>query len=1098
MKEQRFLMMLIVVLLLTSTLSAQVMATYYAAPNGNGSDCTLGAPCSLTGARNKVRTVNAAMSGNIIVNLLPGTYIRNTTFVLNEQDSGSNGYHVIYKASNTTDFPIISGAQQISGWTLHDADRNIYKASASGNVFRQIYVNDNLATRARTPSTFDTERLGPYYRGGLDVDPNNNTIKIPSSEIDNWQNLDEVEMVIQPHWFHLRLRIGSFIKNGKTATIFPREPERTGGLNKNPTFYDNASYYFENAYEFLDAEGEWYLNRTEDMVYYKPIRTENMASANVSVPSSLETLMNISGSLGSPVHHVQLQNIRFEYTNWLLPNEKGTTMTQGTLIASGLRNAQGDPYPPGALKFEFANNIKLERNVFSKIGGTGVELNRGVNNSEIIGNVLYDIAGNGLILDTNFVKNPSSDVQLRDIVVENNVFTRVGRHYSNAQAILASFVKGITIEHNEIFDNPYTGMQIGQQTGGNIDVGMENNIIRYNKIYNTLREHDDGGAIYTLGRQIGTLIFENWVYNTKRSLWAGNFPVAAIYLDNYSEFITVERNVLGNNTINIYEQTGIGAKNNTFIANGINEQSVKDNAGLEPSYDLIKFQVQPLPSINPPIFMDMRVEAEDMQLSAATIESSSAYSNGFGAKPIPLGGNTGEVSFTFSGATGLYDIEVGYLREDDGQAEHGLYVDGQLIDSWTAALSSSTVELASRVVANVQVDNGDVVKITGKVTGGSHGRLDYLELVAVATGSSKVEAEDMQLSGATVENSSAYSNGSGAKPSAPVGSTGEASFTYNGTSGLYDIEVSYLREDDGQAEHGLYVDGQLIDSWTAALSSSTVELASRVVANVQVDNGDVVKITGKVTGGSHGRLDYLELVAVASGSSKVEAEDMQLSGATVENSSAYSNGSGAKPSAPVGSTGEASFTYNGTSGLYDIEVSYLREDDGQAEHGLYVDGQLIDSWTAALSSSTVELASRVVANVQVDNGDVVKITGKVNGGSHGRLDYVELVPISITSAKARINENIEQELGFKKPIVYPNPTNDVVKISFFLEKESNVNIKIYDTVGNILNDINQYSFSGNNEIEIRLDKDIKLQNTNLLIYEIKSDEFSNVGKIIVK
>jgi hypothetical protein len=54
----------------------------------------------------------------------------------------------------------------------------------------------------------------------------------------------------------------------------------------------------------------------------------------------------------------------------------------------------------------------------------------------------------------------------------------------------------------------------------------------------------DGAGIYTLSRQPGTRIVENYIHDIVRSRWTGESAVVGIYLDNGSSGLTVERNVL--------------------------------------------------------------------------------------------------------------------------------------------------------------------------------------------------------------------------------------------------------------------------------------------------------------------------------------------------------------------------------------------------------------------------------------------------------------------------------------------------------------------------------------------------------------------------
>ena len=53
-------------------------------------------------------------------------------------------------------------------------------------------------------------------------------------------------------------------------------------------------YYFENALELLDQAGEWYLDETQNVLYYKPRSGEDMTKATVVAPV-LETVVSING-----------------------------------------------------------------------------------------------------------------------------------------------------------------------------------------------------------------------------------------------------------------------------------------------------------------------------------------------------------------------------------------------------------------------------------------------------------------------------------------------------------------------------------------------------------------------------------------------------------------------------------------------------------------------------------------------------------------------------------------------------------------------------------------------------------------------------------
>jgi hypothetical protein len=97
----------------------------------------------------------------------------------------------------------------------------------------------------------------------------------------------------------------------------------------------------------------------------------------------------------------------------------------------------------------------------------------------------------------------------------------------------------------------------------------------------------DGGAIYTLSRQPGTLVAENYIHDIERNEWHGLWPLPAIFLDNGSNFITVRDNVGINVEGGVVRQNDNGPDNFFFNNNGTSP-SVIANAGLElPYQDII-------------------------------------------------------------------------------------------------------------------------------------------------------------------------------------------------------------------------------------------------------------------------------------------------------------------------------------------------------------------------------------------------------------------------------------------------------------------------------------------------------------------------------
>jgi hypothetical protein len=108
-------------------------------------------------------------------------------------------------------------------------------------------------------------------------------------------------MHINIAWGDSTLRIASTTTTGNTAYVKFQSPESPMVfVRPNPNMAQvgwgsGRAYYFENALEFLDQPGEWYLDETTNTVYYKPRTGEDMTKATVIAPM-VETIMSVNGT----------------------------------------------------------------------------------------------------------------------------------------------------------------------------------------------------------------------------------------------------------------------------------------------------------------------------------------------------------------------------------------------------------------------------------------------------------------------------------------------------------------------------------------------------------------------------------------------------------------------------------------------------------------------------------------------------------------------------------------------------------------------------------------------------------------------------------
>jgi hypothetical protein len=525
---------------------SDIVHKFHASPTGQGNTCTLKEPCSLSAARDKVRSVNTGMTGDIVVYLRGGTFTLTKTLTFGPEDAGSNGHYVIYRAYQDEE-PHFSGGQQITGWI--DLGDGIYQAPVTVAPFRQLYVNGQRAIRARTPNMTDPATFGPYHRL-LSWDTKSRGIKIQKEAIADWHGLNDVEMVIKKHWNQSRLRIESYSMFKDHALVTFREPEVSAEWSFEwPPKDPQQSYHFENSLDFLDAEREWFLDTETQTLYYMPRDDQDLLSSIVIAPV-LERLVDINGA-----HHLRFENIVFEHVNWNMPNEARFGLQSGWRL--------GWDMIPGGVRLMNAHHIHFEGNTFQHMGGGGIEFSHSTHDNAIHNNIITDISGNGITVYTDIDNdNPPEEHQCRHDIISHNQISRVGQDYTGSAGINATYPQGILIEYNKVWDMPGTGISVGWGWTGET-TALRKNIIRHNDVHHVMQLHDDGAGIYTLSKQPGTHILENYVHDLEHSEWAvQDWPIAGIYLDEGSSGITVERNTIENVPREFHcNQAGI----NTFI-----------------------------------------------------------------------------------------------------------------------------------------------------------------------------------------------------------------------------------------------------------------------------------------------------------------------------------------------------------------------------------------------------------------------------------------------------------------------------------------------------------------------------------------------------
>ncbi|MEL6489465.1 MAG: hypothetical protein AAFQ95_05830 [Cyanobacteria bacterium J06621_3] len=140
----------------------------------------------------------------------------------------------------------------------------------------------------------------------------------------------------------------------------------------------------------------------------------------------------------------------------------------------------------------------------------------------------------------------------------------------------------------------------------------------------------------------------------------------------------------------------------------------------------------------------LRVQAEDMLLSGAYKTESVKSASGKQVISLRGGPNdeTGSAAFKFKGASGKYDIKIGYYDENDGVGKLEISKGSRKAQTQIAAFEldqqlgsrlPNEKTFTTRTISGVDISRGELFNITGTEDGSpstaEHARVDYVEFI---------------------------------------------------------------------------------------------------------------------------------------------------------------------------------------------------------------------------------------------------------------------------------------------------------------------------------------------------------------------------------
>lgn len=497
-----------------------VYKTFYVSTAGNDEtgDGSKVAPFATIGrAKKEVAKYNNEMTGDIVVYVQPGEYKLTETETFTPEYGGKNGYNVIFKGTDILNPPMISGGKRVTGWT--EGENGIWSAPLSGVEYvRNLYVNEFAAIRARSTYRY---QMTEYYDDPATEDIQYDGYKIRRLNLpESFENIFDMELVWNRAWETRRTPIQDIIWRDKEVIIkvFPDAIKDNADTTK-PGQYA----YFENAMELLNEPGEFYWNSKEERIYYYPYEQEDMTTA-VTYVGETEKLIKVEGnSADDKVENLIFDNFKIFYGAWNFLSKYGWMGCQSDGIGTGSRMTGTYADQVAAqIEVDYADRFVLKNCEIACHGSLGLDMETGVTNSKIEGNIFRDLSGTGIKIG-NIGNNLGTNKhkQCRKIDIVNNVITRIGQENFNNVGLSVYWEKDINILHNYIKDTPYSGMSIGWGWEQEYQHDVGNYNVSYNHVENVMQTNNDGGGIYTLGKLGGSKITNNYVRGHVRTAHGG-------------------------------------------------------------------------------------------------------------------------------------------------------------------------------------------------------------------------------------------------------------------------------------------------------------------------------------------------------------------------------------------------------------------------------------------------------------------------------------------------------------------------------------------------------------------------------------------------
>jgi uncharacterized repeat protein (TIGR01451 family) len=466
--------------------------------------------------------------------------------------------------------PILSGAQPISGWTLHQENIYVADLEAGENAGKfafgvnQLFRGNERLPMGRWPN-IDNED-GGYAT--IEAQPTSNSIRDDQLIGSNWDGA--IAHIKGMRWYILNREVES--QNGQTL-VMGANLDCWGGC-------EEWGYFLNNHINTLDQESEWFYDDVDHkifMVSNSGIPTDGSIEGSVILKNDGRSWGGIvlGKDLYDPISYVTLENL--DVQRWY---------RHGIATPTNLHPTEN-------------HHLIIQNNNISDVDGIGINLAtwvwgandgresgwRGGYDLTIHGNMIE--SANHMGINTYARYSTFSDNTIRDVgLIENLGATGMGCSLDASGGSCTEDGDGIRVKVGIAADsgnnNVFSGNRLERIAYNGIDVFGYGNTFEHNVIKQSCYAKGDCGGVRTFGNQdmsntaVHDLVFtENIIVDTIgntdgcRSDFDTLFGFG-LYFDHYSRNITVEGNTVISSTVHgaLFQNATGTVTNNTFYYNG--------------------------------------------------------------------------------------------------------------------------------------------------------------------------------------------------------------------------------------------------------------------------------------------------------------------------------------------------------------------------------------------------------------------------------------------------------------------------------------------------------------------------------------------------